>query len=315
MNTTAPEKEARAQAQKHFGRMLTAMVTPMTSAGDIDYDGVQSLATFLADNGHDGLVVNGTTGESATTTDEENFNTVSAVVEAVGDRVRVVAGVGTNDTNHSCYAAEEMAKRGAHGALIVTPYYNKPTQAGIIEHVRHVAEAAGLPAMLYDIPGRTAMPLQADTIRALAEIPQVKALKDAKGDIFTSSVLMNELDLLWYSGDDPLNLSWLAQGAVGMVSVTGHVAGKAYREMMLAMDEGDVSTARDIHAQLIPVVQAMMFTSQGAIMAKAAMAELGVIRSNFVRLPLLPAAPADIDTLWRGMENSGLYGRIDPAIQ
>ena len=271
-----------------FGRMITAMVTPMHDDGSLDLDGVQKLASHLVDNGHDGLVVNGTTGESATTTDQENIDTVHTVAKTVGDRVKVIAGVGTNDTAHSVAAAKALADVGADAILIVTPYYSKPTQDGIITHFRTVAEATGLPAMAYDIPGRTGTALASDTIKRLAEVEAIKAVKDAKGDLFAASELMVQTDLLWFSGDDPLNLAWLAQGAVGVVSVVGHVAGRQYAELIAAMDRGDLVEARRIHTALIPVVDVLMKTSQGAVMAKAALKELGVINSDFVRLPLLP---------------------------
>ncbi|GAB3754734.1 4-hydroxy-tetrahydrodipicolinate synthase [Yimella radicis] len=289
-----------------FGRMITAMVTPMNDDGSIDYDGVQALAKHLVDNGHDGLVVNGTTGESATTTDEENVATVKAVVEAVGDRARITAGVGTNDTAHSVAAAEAIAAVGAHAVLIVTPYYNKPTQPGIIEHFRTVCAATGLPAMAYDIPGRTSMALASDTIRRLAEIPEMRAVKDAKGDLFEASKLMAETDLLWFSGDDVLNLAWLAMGASGVVSVVGHVAGKQFARMIAAVGTGDLETARSIHTQLIPAIEALMNTSQGAIMAKGAMKELGIIGSDHVRLPLLPITDEHRDVLRNGLTQAGL---------
>ncbi|NHN56132.1 4-hydroxy-tetrahydrodipicolinate synthase [Calidifontibacter sp. DB0510] len=289
-----------------FGRMITAMVTPMKPDGAIDYDGVAALAAYLVDHGHDGLVVNGTTGESATTTDEENVQTVKAVVDAVGDRARITAGVGTNDTAHSVHAAKAMAAAGAHNVLIVTPYYNKPTQAGIVEHFRAVCGATGLPAMAYDIPGRTATALASDTIRRLAEIDEVQAVKDAKGDLFAATQLMAETGLLWFSGDDVNNLPWLAVGAVGLVSVVGHVAGDDYAQLIAAVDQGDLRTAREIHTRLIPAVDAVMNTSQGAIMAKAALAELGVIDSDAVRLPLLPATPEHRDILRAGLTAAGV---------
>lgn len=289
-----------------FGRMVTAMVTPMNPDGSIDYEGVKKLAKHLVDNGHDGLVVNGTTGESATTTDEENVETVRAVVEAVGERCAVTAGVGTNDTAHSVRAAKAMAAFGADAVLIVTPYYNKPTQAGIVEHFKAVAGATDLPAMVYDIPGRTAMALESDTIRELAKIEQVKAVKDAKGDFFEATKLMAETDLLWFSGDDVANLIWLSLGAVGLVSVVGHVAGNEFRAMIDAVDAGDLPKAREIHTKLIPAMDAVMNTSQGAIMAKAAMAEQGVIASDFIRLPLLPATDDMRARLRDGLTKSGL---------
>ncbi len=289
-----------------FGRMLTAMVTPMRPDGSIDYDAVQALATHLVDNGHDGLVVNGTTGESATTTDEENVETVRAVVAAVGDRVPVTAGVGTNDTAHSVAAARAMVAAGADNALVVTPYYNKPPQAGIVEHVRAIAQAADVPVMLYDIPGRSAIPLESSTIEQLAQIEQVRAVKDAKADLYASSKLMADTDLLWFSGDDVLAFSWLALGAVGHVAVTGHVAGKEFAAMIAAIDRGDLAEARRIHQQLIPVMDAIMGVTQGAIMAKAALAIQGVIPSDFCRLPLLPATDEQRGIVRAALTKAGL---------
>ncbi|HET8601362.1 MAG TPA: 4-hydroxy-tetrahydrodipicolinate synthase [Segeticoccus sp.] len=290
----------------HLGRVLTAMVTPMRPDGALDLDAAQRLATHLADHGHDGVVVNGTTGESPTTTDEENYDLVQAVVEAVGDRLTVVAGVGTNDTAHSVRAAQEMVKRGARGALVVTPYYNKPTQDGVLAHFRAVADAIDVPVMLYDIPGRTGTAIATETLLRAAEHPRIVAVKDAKGDLFAASEVMAQTDLQWYSGDDPLNLAHLAQGAVGVVSVVGHVAGPQYAEMVACVDRGDLARAREIHRQLLPAVRAMMMTSQGAIMAKAAMVELGVIPSAHLRLPYLEATPAMREILRAGLNKSGL---------
>lgn len=289
-----------------FGRLITAMVTPMHDDGSLDREGIAALARHLVDQGHDGLVVNGTTGESATTTDEENFDTVQIVVEAVGSRAQVTAGVGTNDTAHSVAAAQEMAARGADNMLIVTPYYNKPTQDGIIEHFAAVCTATGLPSMAYDIPSRTGTALAAETIRRLAQIPEIHAVKDAKGDLFAGSTLMAETGLLWYSGDDPLNLAWLAHGATGLVSVVGHVAGPAYRQLIDAVDAGDLARAREIYTRLIPAVDTLMHTSQGAIMAKAAMKLLGVIESDFCRLPLLPASDEHRGLLRAALTQSGV---------
>lgn len=286
--------------------MVTAMVTPMKPDGSIDYDGVKKLAEHLVANGHDGLVVNGTTGESATTTDEENIETVRAVADAVKGRTAITAGVGTNDTAHSVRAAKALADAGADAVLVVTPYYNKPTQAGIVEHFKAVVGATDLPAMAYDIPGRSGTALASDTIRQLATIDQVRAVKDAKGDFFEATKLMDETDLLWYSGDDVVNLAWLALGAVGVVSVVGHVAGNEFRAMINAVDAGDLATARAIHTKLIPAIDALMNTSQGAIMVKAALKEQGVIDSDAIRLPLLPADEAMYAVLRDGLTKAGL---------
>lgn len=290
-----------------FGRMITAMVTPMRDDGSVDFDGLQRLAAHLADHGHDGLLVNGTTGESPTTTDDEDYDSVQAVVEAVGDRVKVMAGCGTNDTAHSVRAAEEMVKRGADSLLVVTPYYNKPPQDCILEHIRMVAEAGGdTPVMLYDIPGRTGTALTTDTIRRAAEIDQVKAVKDAKGDFFEAARLMAETDLLWYSGDDVVNLAHLAQGATGVVSVVGHVAGDLYAEMIACVDRGDLARAREINTRLIPAVDAIMHVSQGAIQAKAAMKMLGVIDSDHLRMPLRQGPAEHQERLRAGLTAAGL---------
>ena len=286
--------------------MVTAMVTPMKPDGSIDYDGVQKLAEHLVANGHDGLVVNGTTGESATTTDEENIETVRAVADAVKGRTAITAGVGTNDTAHSVRAAKALADAGADAVLVDAPYYNKPTQAGIVEHFKAVVGATDLPAMAYDIPGRSGTALASDTIRQLATIDQVRAVKDAKGDFFEATKLMDETDLLWYSGDDVVNLAWLALGAVGVVSVVGHVAGNEFRAMIDAVDAGDLATARAIHTKLIPAIDALMNTSQGAIMVKAALKEQGVIDSDAIRLPLLPADEAMYAVLRDGLTKAGL---------
>jgi len=272
-----------------FGTMITAMVTPMHDDGSLDLDGAQKLATYLVDQGNDGILVNGTTGESATTTDQENNDLVRVVAQAVGDRAVVMAGVGTNDTAHSVAAARNMAAAGAQAALIVTPYYNKPPQAGVLEHYRTVAAATDLPAMAYDIPGRTATALTSDTIRALAEVPNIKALKDAKGDLAMSAPLMRETGLLWYSGDDALNLPWLALGATGMVSTVGNVASARLVALLKAVSAADLAAAREINHELVPLIAAVMNVTQGTIQAKAALRLLGVIDSDFCRLPLVPA--------------------------
>ena len=238
--------------------------------------------------------------------DRENIETVRAVADAVKGRTAITAGVGTNDTAHSVRAAKALADAGADAVLVVTPYYNKPTQAGIVEHFKAVVGATDLPAMAYDIPGRSGTALASDTIRQLATIDQVRAVKDAKGDFFEATKLMDETDLLWYSGDDVVNLAWLALGAVGVVSVVGHVAGNEFRAMIDAVDAGDLATARAIHTKLIPAIDALMNTSQGAIMVKAALKEQGVVDSDAIRLPLLPADEAMYAVLRDGLTKAGL---------
>ena len=280
-----------------FGRVLTAMVTPMSPGGEVDEKGADALVDHLLALGHDGIVVNGTTGESATLSDDESIGMVQRVKERAGDRARVVAGVGSNDTAHSVEMARRAREVGADGLLLVSPYYNKPTQPGLVAHCRAVADATELPVMLYDIPGRTATAFATDTLITLAEHPNIRAVKDAKGDQWAASHVMAATDLLWFSGDDQANLALLALGATGVVSVVGHVAGDHYRRMVEAVDAGDLAEARRIHLALIPVVDAIMTTSQGAIMAKAALAELGVIESAAVRLPLVESPPEHLELL------------------
>ncbi|WP_090759272.1 4-hydroxy-tetrahydrodipicolinate synthase [Nonomuraea maritima] len=280
-----------------FGRMLTAMVTPFTSDGEVDFEAVQRLATYLVDEQrHDGLIVNGTTGESPTTTDDEKRRLVSAVLEAVGDRATVVAGAGTNDTRHSIELAKQAADAGAHGLLVVTPYYNKPPQEGLYRHFTAVADATDLPVMLYDIPGRSGVPIQTETLIRLAQHDRIVAVKDAKGDLFAAGQVMIATDLAFYSGDDLLNLAWLSLGAAGFVSVVGHVVGAELARMISLFRSGEVEQARTIHEQLNPVVDGIMLRAGGAIMAKAALGLVGMPVGP-VRLPLVDATQKQIAEL------------------
>jgi 4-hydroxy-tetrahydrodipicolinate synthase len=280
-----------------FGRVLTAMVTPMSRGGEIDDKGTDSLVDHLLATGHDGIVVNGTTGESSTLTVDESIEMVRRVKPRAGDRAKVVAGVGSNDTRHAVQMAGLAADAGADALLLVSPYYNKPTQAGLVAHCRAVADTTDLPVMLYDIPARTGIPFSTETLIQLAEHPHIAAVKDAKGDHWASTHVMAATDLLWFSGADEVNLPLLALGATGVVSVVGHVAGEQYASMVAAVDRGDLARARAIHTSLIRVVDAIMTTSQGAIMAKAALVELGVIESATVRLPLVESPPEHLELL------------------
>ncbi|WP_051165735.1 4-hydroxy-tetrahydrodipicolinate synthase [Amycolatopsis orientalis] len=240
-----------------FGRVLTAMATPFDRAGALDVKRAQELAEYLVDLGNDGLVVNGTTGESPTTTDQEKATLVRAVVEAVGDRATVVAGAGTNNTAHSIEQAHASAEAGAHGLLVVTPYYSRPSQAGLYAHFTTVADSTELPVMLYDIPPRSIVPIEVDTLQRLAEHPRILAVKDAKGDLIAGSEVIANTHLAYYSGDDGLNLPWLSVGAVGVVSVIGHVVAGRIRAMIEAYEAGDTSTARTNHRGMLPVLRAM----------------------------------------------------------
>ncbi|MGY0019127.1 4-hydroxy-tetrahydrodipicolinate synthase [Streptomyces sp. cg35] len=277
--------------QTPFGRVLTAMVTPFAADGALDLDGAQRLAAHLVDAGNDGLIVNGTTGESPTTGNAEKADLVRAVVEAVGDRAHVVAGVGTNDTRHSIELARDAQQAGAHGLLTVTPYYNKPPQEGLLRHFTAIADSTELPVMLYDIPGRSGVPINTDTIVRLAEHPRIVANKDAKGDLGRASWAIARSGLAWYSGDDMLNLPLLSVGACGFVSVVGHVVAPELRAMLDAYVSGDVHKATEIHQKLLPVFTGM-FRTQGVITTKAALALQG-LPAGPLRLPLVELTPAE----------------------
>jgi 4-hydroxy-tetrahydrodipicolinate synthase len=297
-----------ATAQAPFGRVLTAMITPFTPDGALDIAAAQKVATYLVDAGNDGLVVSGTTGESPTTNADEDGRLLAGVLEAVGDRASVVAGVGNNDTQASARLARQAAAEGAHGLLLVSPYYNKPPQAGLVRHFRSVTEAGdGTPVMLYDIPGRAGVRIGFETYLDVAQDERIVAVKDAVGDLPGGCRVMAETGLALYSGDDGLNLPWLACGAAGVVSVVAHVTARAYADMVAAVDAGDLATARAINTHLLPVVAAVMSpTSQGAIMAKAALQILGVLEHRTVRSPYVEADDDQVAGLRAVLESAGL---------
>ncbi|MEJ8653180.1 4-hydroxy-tetrahydrodipicolinate synthase [Streptomyces sp. MS1.AVA.3] len=290
--------------QTPFGRVLTAMVTPFTPDGALDLDGAQRLAAHLVDAGNDGLVVNGTTGESPTTSDAEKAQLVRAVVDAVGDRAWVVAGAGTNDTRHSLELARAAQDAGAHGLLAVTPYYSKPPQEGLLRHFTAIADATDLPVMLYDIPGRSGVPINTETIVRLAEHPRIVANKDAKGDLGRASWAIARSSLAWYSGDDMLNLPLLSVGAVGFVSVVGHIVTPELRALLDAHLNGDVTKATEIHQKLLPVFTGM-FRTQGVITTKAALGLQG-LPAGPLRLPLVELSPEETEQLTRDLAAGGV---------
>jgi 4-hydroxy-tetrahydrodipicolinate synthase len=278
--------------QAPFGPMITAMITPMNPDGSVDYDGAARLAEYLVtDMRNDGLVLNGTTGEAPTTTDAEKEQLLRVVLDAVGDRAKVVAGVGTNVTAHTIELARAAERAGAHGLLVVTPYYNKPPQPALEAHFTSVADATGLPMLIYDIPGRTGVAVATQTLVRLAAHPRIIGVKDAKDDPGATSHVLGQTDLVYYCGTDMLNLPWLALGAVGFISVVGHVVGDRLREMIDAHCAGDVTRARQIHYELVPVYDGM-FRNQGAVMTKAALDLLGQ-PGGAVRAPLLAATDSE----------------------
>ncbi|MDA3643654.1 4-hydroxy-tetrahydrodipicolinate synthase [Saccharopolyspora indica] len=288
-----------------FGRVLTAMVTPFDEDGKLDLKLAQELATYLVDSvGNDGLVVNGTTGESPTTSDHEKEQLLRAVVEAVGDRATVVAGAGTNNTEHSTELARAAERAGAHGLLVVTPYYSRPPQEGLFQHFWTVADATELPVMLYDIPPRSVVPIQVDTLKRLAEHPRIKAVKDSKHDLLAGSEVLASTDLAYYSGEDPLNLPWLSVGAVGFVSVIGHVVGDRLRAMLDAYEAGDINGAREIHNGLLPVYRSMNFVG-GVIFSKTALRLCGY-ETGQPRLPLPAATEEQVRLITSDLWDAGL---------
>ncbi|BBX17315.1 4-hydroxy-tetrahydrodipicolinate synthase [Mycolicibacterium duvalii] len=271
-----------------LGTLLTAMVTPFKPDGTLDLETAARLATRLVEAGCDGLVLSGTTGESPTTTDDEKIALLRTVVDTVGDRARIVAGCGTYDTAHSVHLAKRCAEAGAHGLLVVTPYYSRPPQSGLLAHFTAVADATDLPVMLYDIPPRSIVPINWDTMRELAHHPNIVAIKDAKADLPGAAQIMAETGLAYYSGDDALNLPWLAMGAVGFVSVWGHVAASQLRELLTAFNSGDIATARKIAVTLTPL-NAAQHRLGGVTLSKAGLRLQGFDAGE----PRLPQMPAD----------------------
>ncbi|WP_154793595.1 4-hydroxy-tetrahydrodipicolinate synthase [Occultella kanbiaonis] len=293
-----------------FGSVSVAMVTPMNSDGSIDIASSRRLARHLVKSGCDALVLNGTTGESPTTHQPEKDEFVAAVVDEVGAQAMIIAGAGSNDTAHAVRIAEAAQRTGADGLLVVSPYYNRPSQEGVYQHIRAVVDSVDLPVMLYDIPGRTGVAIGDAILDRLAEHPRVLAVKDATGDVAQGFDRMRRTGLEFYSGDDALNLAWLTHGASGVVSVVGHVVAGGYVDMVRAIDDGDLARARDLSAGLTPVLDALMGGGQGAVMAKAALALQGVIPHPTVRLPLVEPSDTEISDLRAVLRAHGLLEEV-----
>ncbi|MET1059790.1 MAG: 4-hydroxy-tetrahydrodipicolinate synthase [Nocardioides sp.] len=289
-----------------FGRVLTAMATAFHDDGSVDLEGTARIAAHLVDHGHDGVVVSGTTGESPTTSVAEDGDILRAVKDAVGGRATIVAGVGTNATAHSVELARQAEKLGADGLLLVTPYYNKPGQAGVLHHFDQVVHASDVPVMLYDVPGRTGTTIALETYEAAAQWETVVAVKDAVGD-FARGVRLQQLGYAVYSGDDVANLGWLAHGGAGVVSVVGHAAGDLLRAMVDAWFAGDAAAALENFTRMLPAIDAVMgVANYGATTAKAALELLGVLDNRNVRSPLVPLDDAEVAALRAGLAASGL---------
>lgn len=273
-----------------FGRVITAMVTPFDADGAVDLGRAAELAVRLVDEqGNDSLVINGTTGESPTTTDAEKADLVRTVTAAVGDRAQVIAGVGTFDTHHTIDLAHQAADAGADGLLVVTPYYSRPPQDAVAEHFLTVADATDLPIMIYDIPHRSGVEVETDTFLRLAEHPNIRAVKDAKGLPAASSVVMAQTSLAYYSGDDGMTLPLMAVGGAGVVGTSTHFTGRRTREMVEAFVAGRLDEALALHRALLGVYTGV-FATQGVMLVKAGLAHQG-FEVGGVRRPLKDASP------------------------
>ncbi|MGO1591157.1 4-hydroxy-tetrahydrodipicolinate synthase [Ancrocorticia sp.] len=289
-----------------FGSVSVAMVTPFHEDGSLDIDSAVHLADHLVKQGCDSILLSGTTGESPTTHQPEKDELVREVKAAIGGRAFVMAGAGSNDTAHAVRIAQGAQESGADGLLIVAPYYNRPSQEGVYQHILAITEGSDLPVMIYDIPGRTGVKLEFDTLRRLAEHPRILGVKDATGDVASGFVKMAETGLEYYSGDDGLNFAWLAHGASGVISVAGHVIASQLRALVSEVDAGDLPTARQEAVKQLPVINAIMGGGQGAVMAKEALKLTGVIPSATLRLPLVGASKAQLAELADTLRQQGL---------
>ena len=292
--------------QDLFGQVLVALVTPMTTDGEVDWQDVERHVDYVVSGGADGVVVTGTTGETSTLTDKEKLRLVEVAKKVAGDRAKIITGGPSNETAHAIELAKASEKIGADGVMAVTPYYNKPTQQGLLTHFRMIADATDLPMILYDIPGRTGVPIRFETITRLAKHPNIYAVKDAKGDFAEVSRVLNETDLMYFSGDDSNALAHIVYGATGLIGVTANIAPVAYREMVDATNKNDFQSAREVHNKLEPLVRATMNHVPGTVAAKYILHGLGDLSTPRVRLPLV--GPEESEA---AMIESEIYSVID----
>jgi 4-hydroxy-tetrahydrodipicolinate synthase len=276
-----------------FGQTLVALVTPMNADGEVNWADTEKLIDYVISNGADGVVVTGTTGETSTLTDAEKIKLVEVGKSVSAGRAKIITGGGSNETAHAMQLYKASEKAGADGIMIVTPYYNKPTQAGVLTHFRMVADSTDLPVILYDIPGRTGIAISHDTFHRASKHPNIIAVKDAKGDLSQATRIMNETGLFYFSGDDSNLLPHLSIGAVGCISVTANIAPAAYRELIDAANRNDFHHALKVHNSLDPLQRAAMTHVPGTVAAKYILNGLGVISSPRVRLPLVGPEDAE----------------------
>jgi len=285
------------KAVNPFGQVLVALVTPFDTEGEVLWGDVERLVDDVVSNGADGIVVTGTTGETSTLTDAEKIKLVEVAKAVAGTRAKIIMGGPSNETAHAIKLAHESAKAGADAIMAVTPYYNKPTQAGVLTHFRMIADATDLPMIVYDIPGRTGIPVHYETILRLSHHPNIRAIKDAKGDFAEVSRVLNQTDLIYFSGDDANVLPHLAIGASGLIGVTANIAPRPYRTIVDAVNAGDLATATAEHKKLEPLVRAVMTHVPGTVAAKYVLHGLGRISSPRVRLPLVGPEESEAATI------------------
>jgi len=291
---------------KKFGRILTAMVTPFNADLSVNYQAAANLAKHLVENGSDGLVVSGSTGEAATMTKEEKLKLFSAVLDAVGDKATVIAGTGSNDTRATIALTQEAEKLGVHGSLLVGPYYNKPPQEGYFQHFKAIADNTGLPLIIYNVPGRTASNILPQTLARLAQIKNIVGVKESSGNLDQVSEIVRTVpkDFMVYSGDDSLTLPILSVGGIGIGSVAGHIGGRRMQEMIAAYFAGDIAKARDIHLELLPFFKAI-FVTTNPIPIKTA-CNLAGLNAGPLRPPLIAATEAETELLRKVMKDLGV---------
>jgi len=286
-----------------FGRVMTAMITPFTAAGEVDYEEVKKLAVHLVEHGNDSLVVCGTTAETPTLTHEEKIKIVQTVQAAVGDKAKIIVGTGTNNTKTTIEASQEMAALGVDGLLIVAPYYNKPSQEGLYQHFKAVAESVELPIILYNIPGRCGINMEPATIARLAEIKNIVGVKEASGNLEQMSKVrkLTAPEFLLYSGDDSLTMPLLSIGGAGIISVAAHAVGDEMKAMVDAYFAGKVAEATAIHLKLYDFMKAIFVTSN-PVPIKYVLSEMGIISNATVRLPLVEASENEKAVVKKAME-------------
>lgn len=293
-------------ASSIFGTNLVAMVTPMHRDRRVSRAGVDALVDHLLATGCDGVVVAGTTGEAPTLTTHEISELLVQVRDRSNHALRVIAGVGTNDTSAGIDMARSAAAAGADALLITAPYYSRPTQAGITAHILDIADAGGLPVMVYDVPVRTGVAIEGSTLIELSQHPSIMAVKDAKGDLYEAMTVMASSDLAYYCGIDELALPYLSCGATGLISVTGNLVSERNAELIAAVRAGDLARANAVQRSLLPLTASVMRTTQGAIMAKAALVGIGVLSDATVRRPLLESSAADLERLHEALCATGI---------